>query len=1132
MKINLKPPIDLCKVMRITLSQLFIAFVFSGVALAGTTKAQAVLDSAVDLTVKDMSLDHALRTLEKQLPVKFVYSKTLIETDQTVSANFHNRKLSLVLDNLLTPMGISYRLVNGMIVLSRLRTTLSTIQGKVTDSTGTPMPGVTVLLKNSNKGATTDANGNYSLQVDDLNGILVFKLIGYQTQEIAVNGRTIINVSITIETSGLQEVIVIGYGTTTRQNITTAVSKVDPKKIPTAANNSIPDLLFGRAAGLQVTQQSSQPGGNIDISIRGKGTPLIIVDGVVYPNSGLEPTNGVSTELQGVNRGLLAGLNPNDIESIEFLKDASAAIYGVSASNGVMLITTKKGKAGRMSVTYDGSRSYVRNMHYLEPLNAHDYMQYFNELNKDKYLSDRNMAPFGTVATDLSGYTAKFSDDQVAKAGVGTKWLDQVFRSGSVDNHMLSINGGSDKVTYYFSGSYFNQQGTLKESGLVKYAGRMNMSFKLNKVIQFNAGLNANRNNYQNPQAGWQNGGSGTQGFNALQAALAYPSYVPVRDATGKYSIFANTGNPVSLFDIQDNTLYQAMLANLSADITIIPGVLTGKVLYGNNSEYSNRGFYIPVSVYYGQLYKSRAALVENRRQNQTEEATLSFKKSFGKVLKVDAVTGVGQYLEDYTGFSVETSNILDPINLDNLASATGPKTIGSYRGVNKLRSFFIRSNFDFYDKYVVALTLRRDGADKFFPDNKYQNFPSISVGWKISNEAFFHKGSFVELLKLRASYGTTGDRPGSAAYGSYGPDANAVTFDNGATIYFPYKQTAFTNPGLQWPIVKTFDIGLDFSFIKDRISGSFDWYNENKERLLINATTPQLSLISTSPINGGHQRRKGFEFSLNTVNIQHKNFSWNSTFNVTHFENRWVERFPNDAVRQYEHLDDLVASSPSGNTYPSQVIYVYKTDGILQANAAVPAWQPTGATKPGSPIFVDRNGDKILDYHDVVGYSAIPKAVIGLGNNFTYKNFDLAIFLYGQYGAWGYDYTTLWGDPVNLLSLNQSGTTRIKQAWSTSNPGGTLPGAAYNETAIALDAGIDSRLVKKDFLRCRNITLGYTVNTKVVHSLKVYVDVQNAFIITGFKGVDPELQAASIKGGPAPYPMIRTFSFGVKAGF
>ncbi|WP_224994250.1 SusC/RagA family TonB-linked outer membrane protein [Cesiribacter sp. SM1] len=998
------------------------------------------------------------------------------------------------------------------------------MKGKVTDENGQGMMGVAVKVKDTPTGTVTDLDGNYNLVLPQgmQNPTLIFSFLGYITEEIVVGNQSQINVALYPDIESLDEVIVVGYGTTTRKNITTAVAKVDPQKVPAAANQSVTELLFGRAAGLQVNQQSSQPGGNIDISVRGKGAPLIVIDGVVYPSNSLEPDNG-GVELQGVNRGPLAGLNPRDIESIEILKDASAAIYGVAAANGVMLITTKKGKAGGMNIGYDASRSLVSNMPYLEPLNARDYMTYYNQLGLDKYLADNGMKPFGTK--DPAGYQPRFTEEEISAAGEGTDWLDQVLRTGSIDNHNLSVSGGTDKTIYYFSGNYYNQKGTVAGSDMTRYSGRLNVSFMLNDIFTLNTSLNANRNNYTNPQAGWQTGGAGTQGFNALQAALGYPSWVPTHDQNGEFSQFGLIGNPLSLLTIKDQTEATGLIANASLDIDIIPNTLSGRISFGNNNEYSVRDFYIPKTVFWGQINRARASLAEARRENQTMEATLTFDKKIKDFMRINAVTGVGQYIDKYQGFGVEAFDIEDAINTDALETATGPKNIFSDRDIRKYRSFFIRSSFDVLDRYLVTLTLRRDGADRFFPNNKYQNFPAVSVGWKLSNEGFMQGIDQLDMLKLRASYGLTGERPGDLAYGAFRGDNTAITFNNGSVVYIPYSLVAFDNPNLQWPITKTLDIGLDFGLFKNRITGSFDWYRENRERLLVNTTTPQLSFISSAPINAGSQQRTGYEFSLNTVNIEKQNWGWNSTFNFTHYDNRWTERYPNDPPPQYGRIND-----------PLGIIYVYRTNGILQQDQEVPVWQPEGARVPGSPLFVDRNGDEELDYRDVTSFSGVPKAIIGLGNEFRYKNFDLNVFFYGQYGAWGYDYTTQWGDPIALLSNLQNVTVQVKEAWSTSNPTGTRPGAAFNESAVALDAGIDTRLARRDFLRCRNITLGYNVKTpftdKLLDNLRLYVDVQNAFILTGFKGVDPEIQAAAIKGGPAPYPMARTFSLGLNANF
>ena len=1092
----------------------------------------------VSLEMKNVPLKTVFKEIQKQTGYYFLYSEELLEKTKNVDIFVQNTSLEDALNKSLQKTSLTYSIVEKEIVIKLISQQPDIavvlpqpppnfkVSGVIVDDESKPLDGASVKLKGTNKGVTTDKNGKFSIEVPDDGATLVLSYIGFEGVEMKVTKADVLQIKLKKLEGKSEEIVMIGYGTTTRKQLTTAVSKIDPKQIPNAANHSIPELLFGRAAGLQVRQQSTQPGGNIEISIRGKGTPLIVVDGIVYPNSSLEPGNG-ATGLQGVNRGILAGLNPEDIESIEILKDASAAIYGVAASNGVMLITTKKGRVGKMNTTYDGNESHVTNLSYLKPLSGTDYMIYYNQFSKDKYLSDRKMAPFGTVTPDLSAYQPKFSQDQITNNSTNTDWLGQVLRTGRIDNHTLTLNGGADKVVYYFSGSYFNQQGTLKGSDLTRYTGRMNVSFEMNKFMKLNASVNTNHNSYGNPQAGWQTDGGGTQGYNALQAALAYPKYLPVYDKAGNYSLFNFTGNPLSLLSIKDKTNFNGVLGNVSLDFTLIPKQLTGRLTYGYNNEYSYRDFFIPKTVFYNQIYRANANLSESRRQNQTMEATISYKRNFGNIMRLDAVAGVGQYIDDYSGLTVGAYGTLDGINTANISSGTSFPTPNSYTGQDKFRSFFTRANMDFFDRYLLGLSIRRDGADKFFPGNKYENFPAVSIGWKINNESFLKNAQAINLLKIRASYGITGERPGTSAYGGFAPDNVSAIFNSAATTYIPYSLIRFDNPNLKWPVTKILNIGLDFGLFHDRISGSIDWFEENKTRLLSNTTTPQLSIISTTPINGGQQKRKGFEFSINTQNFQSKDFGWTTTFNFTHYENRWVKRFPNDPPPPYGKVND-----PAGEG----IIYAYKTAGILQIGQTATAWQPANAQMPGSLLFVDVNGDKQLDFKDVVSYSGIPKGIIGFGNGFRYKKLDLNIFFYGQYGAWGDDALNAWADPLNLLSGTMSGTVAIKNVWSTANPTGTRPGVSYNGYSLGIAPGTDVNLVKRDFLRCRNITLGYnfppSVVSKAIKSLRLYVDVQNVFTITSFKNVDPEIQVAGVKGASAPYPMTRTFSFGVRANF
>jgi len=770
-------------------------------------------------------------------------------------------------------------------------------------------------------------------------------------------------------------------------------------------------------------------------------------------------------------------------------------------------------------------------MKYFEPLNATEYMQYYNQLTLDKFLYDNKMAPFGTTPTNLDKYyngTAfkPFRQGQIDSAGVGTDWLSYVLRNGSIDNHNVSISGATDKVNYYFSGGIFNQQGTVANSGLKRYTGRMNLTFKLTSFLSFSANVNYSRNENMNSQAGGQSASVGQEGFGAIQAALAYPAYLPVYEqGTGQFSRFLLTGNPVSLLSIHDRTMSSNLFATFSADVTIIPNVLTGKVLYGNNYESAERNYLLPSAVFFDQLNRTRASLSTSRREQQTMEATLSFRKRFGELLKVDAVGGVGEYPYRSFGFGAVGADMMDAIGFDRIQTASAAsQTINSNRDENKKRSAFARSTFDVADKYMATLIYRYDGWSQFFPENKFASFYTAAVGWKISNENFLKNSKVVDFLKLRASIGLTGE-PGSQAYGTFSPDGNIITFNNGSVSYVPYFLSQLDNPNLRWPKTINKNLGLEFSFFKERISGSLDIFRDDITRLITNAPTAMLSMISTEPINTGHRVRTGWELGINTSNVRNIAFDWSSTINFSRNRLRWEERFANTFLRSWQDPRDMV------NTY-----YIFKTNGILDGVKEIPASQPANARHPGSPIFVDRNSDGVIDTSDVFQINPDPKLAIGFGNTFRYKQLDLMVMFYGQVGGVGTTPAAQWSNAADFVAGGYSVVKEIDEVWSTSNPDGIRPGVAYNEGGLGLPVGTDIGLQSTDFLRCRNITLGYTLKSglisKYIANLRLYVDAQNPFIMTKFKYVDPEVSVASVKGGPAPYPMARTFSFGIRANF
>jgi len=1087
----------------------------------------------ITLNLKNAPMSQVFQEIEKQSEVRFLYINEAIQ-DKLVTLKVEKSNITDVLNKILPDADMKYTLMeNNLIVITPDTKTKQgiTVKGNIKSGTDNePLPGVNVVEKGTLNGTVSGADGSFSITVSGPNAVLVVSSVGFKTEEVAVDNRTSIEIILTENIETLQEVVVVGYGTVARQNLTTSIVKVKPDEVPSAANNTISQLLFGRAAGLNVVQQSNEPGGLINLSIRGRGNPLIVVDGVVYPVTALEPDNG-KIELQGVNRGGLSNLNPNDIESVEVLKDASASIYGVAAADGVILITTKKGKEGKMTVNYSGNHSWVKDMNYLEPLNAKDYMTYYNQMAKDKYLFDLRMVPFGTTPAILSGFRVPYSDSLIAATGEGTDWLDEVLRTGSIDNHSLSLSGGTEKVTYFFSGNYFYQKGILLHSDLTRYTGRLNVAFKLNKFLTLSTSVNASRNYYTNSGAGQQAGGSGSEGYGMLQAAMAYDPNLPVRFPDGSYSQFQVIANPVSLADVKDNTLSSAILSNISLDIDIIPGILKGKLLYGNNYETASRDFYIPSTVYWGMQYKSRGTLSDEKRENQTVEGFLTFKKELFNGMNIDLMAGMGQYQTNYTRSGIEGDGMLDAVNTSNMATAPN-NSVFSGKSIERTRSYFARSNFDLFDKYLLMFAIRYDGYDKFFPENKYAFFPSASLGWKLSSEPFLRNIDVINLLKLRASIGTTGRTYSTIAIGRFESDMNGTrqvqaSFNNGLTVYPVYLQVANDQPDLEWEKTIMTNIGLDFSLFGSRLSGSVDLFKDDNPNLIYtNAPTPPLSAIQTYPVNSGHQVRKGYEISLNTINIKNKLIEWSMELNLSHYEHNWVERPPYEGLQSYMKETD-----------PVNAIYVYETNGIIQIGETPSDFQPSAARRPGCPKFVDQDGNDTLDNRDVVMYNGNPEFIVGFGNTLKIKNFDFGIFFYGQFGAYGWNNSYAWAGATDFVNRVQNGSQDIKNVWTTSNPDGFLPGIAYNESTLGLSASVDTWLEKKDFLRCRNITLGYTFNMpgikRYVSNLRLYADIQNAFIITKYKGADPEINFPKPRvSAAAPYPMTRTYSVGLNATF
>lgn len=1009
-----------------------------------------------------------------------------------------------------------------------------TVKGTVLDGQKEPLVGVSVKVPGASTGSITDLDGNYTINVDK-GQKLEFSYIGFKSQTVTAN-REKIDIIMSEDAKVLDEVVATGYGAVTRKNLTTAIDKVNADDVIKTGTTNMSQMLMGRAAGLQATLSSAQPGGGVSMTIRGGGQPLYVVDGVVMPTSELQNgTGGTTTAVpMSINRSGLAGLNPEDIESIEVLKDASAAIYGVNAANGVILITTKNGKKGRMRVSYEGTVSTVHNYKYLKQLNAQDYMTYSNIFKKEQYLYNHQMAPYGPNAYD-NGNTDYFTADQIASAQT-TDWSDYILRSGFISSHNVTLQGGADKINYYVSGNYYKQNGTVKNSSYERFVIRANVGAQIFKWLKLTTQLNYNKNNNNNGVVGGASQGRGSKAAGALAQALIYPPYLPVKQEDGTYTEFLNNPNPVGMLDITNRSNLSGFDANFTLDFTIIPEMLTARLLYGYNSENTKNTVYIPSNVYFDQTYKARGYLARSDRDNSTMEGMVTFNHSFfDQKFTVDAMVGMGRYLSHTSGLGIGYNDINDVIGNDDISAATGDKQPSSYRTADEKRSQFGRLSLDFLDRYVISASVRRDGTDKFFKGKKYAWFPSVSLAWKIFNEDFMKDVEWVNMLKLRASWGKTGnDNLGSTLYGAYGAFGNQVAFSNNSVRYVPYYLISQDYPDVTWEKTIMKNIGLDFSIFNDRISGSFDYFVNDITNMLGYANSAALSMFSTYPINGGHVRRYGWDATLNTKNIQTKDFQWTSMLTLSHYNAIWKERFPNYDYTEYQQRKDE----------PVNALYFYRTDGIIKSDMSnCPDWQPADYRYPGCPIIRDLNGDGEITVDDVDMVNVVPTLYWGLGNTFYWKKWDLNIFVYSQLGLKKYNYSYDWSDGRELANQTSNQSTIISDVYnSQTNPNGTMPGIAYRLSNVSLPggAGTDVYYQNANFLRVRNITLGYTFDSSnlgalknYVTSIRLYFDALNPFTFTSFDNFDPEVTTGGdYKGGKAEYPMTRTFSFGVKVQF
>ncbi|MGZ3873257.1 MAG: SusC/RagA family TonB-linked outer membrane protein [Mucilaginibacter sp.] len=1032
----------------------------------------------------------------------------------------------------------------------------STVSGTVTDAKGDPLPGVVVSVKNSKAVTTTDIKGNFSIVANE-GDVLVFKMLGYIAKEVAVNGKAFINVTLEESNTGLNEVVVVGYGTQIKRDLTSAVSSVKTKDLVLSSGPEIGAMLKGKVPGLTITQNSAQPGGGLDILIRGAGSvkssnaPLIVVDGFPITDLQQPETGGKYT---GGTQSILNSFNPNDIESVDVLKDASAtAIYGSRAANGVILITTKRGTEGKAKVDYSYNYTFQKYNNSFDVLPLNEWMQVRNEAGQEQWDFDNHVFPYGTTtvaeAIATSGpYRKLYTQNAINNVGRGTDWLALVTRNGMTQQHNISVTGGTKTTKYLISGNYYDQDGIVKNSGLKRYSFRTNVDQDLSKYFKLGLNLFASRIDNLNSQLG----GDQYENSGVIRAAIQQGPHIQAIDEDGNYPInpqLALEPNPYSLLTITDHGRVERMLANTFLDFTPVKDLLI-KLKVGMDRGYTKRESYIPKTTLAGALEGGRAFIGSSDNSNYLMEATANYKKTIAGAHNFELLVGASeQKFVDKSEAAGATGFITDAFLWNNLAAGVNIQTPTSSGTKNEIASYFGRFNYNFKSRYLLTVTLRTDGASVFAKNNKWGTFPSAAVGWNVAEESFFAKYKDVlSQFKLRFSYGQTGnasiDNPSnearySNAFAAY--SAYSAWLSGSDTKLTGVSLSRLENPDLKWETTTEANLGLDYSLFNGKVEGSIEVFHRIISDLLDVKPLNSYQEINTIIYNVGKTRSKGFEISINTRNIKTDNFQWRTLFTFSKYKDDWKERAPDWKPSVYESAQD-----------PIRAIYSRVSDGIMQIGEAPPASQPEllpGMIKikdingyvrdaAGNPA-VDANGrflrtgkpDGIIDDADtkLLG-TKDPSAMAGITNIFTYKNFSLNFDFNGLFGRTMEDpnYVTYGVSAYGVYSNGYNALATVKNRWTPTNPSTTQPSSFYGFSPYGTG---DFFLEKAWFIRLQNVSLGYTLPTKwikgVFSSARIHIDGSNLFVITPYKGVDPETDSYT-----AAYPYIRSFVAGVNLSF
>ena len=993
-----------------------------------------------------------------------------------------------------------------------------TVKGQVIDDRGQPLAGVTVALAGSGQGTTTNARGRYTLSLPQQEGTLVFSFVGYATLRAPIQGRTTIDVTLQPKVSALDQLVVIGYGTQKKSDLTGAISALGEDDFTKGVHSSLDQLLQGKAAGVRVVQNSNEPGGGVSINIRGASSinagtgPLYVIDGLPLSNAAPIAATGANFVGTRTPRNPLASLNPSDIASIEVLKDASAtAIYGARGANGVVLITTKSGSAGPMQVSYSGYVGFQHPANKFDVLNAEQYKRVLNEI------------------IDAGGGSA---DQRVTDiiAG-GTDWQEALFHQGApVQNHDLSFQGGDAKTQYRISLNYFDQDGIVINTGFKRYNARINLNSQISE--RFKVGMHLNGGYDKNAYVPIGYGINENAGV--LYAAFNFDPTLPIKDSAGQYirSPFITTDNPLALAHGKkgvQNTY--RMLGTLFGQYQISPA-LSAKLNIGGNVTSSRKDIYVSKITNDGAASGGVATILNSFNSNYLMEGTLTYDKQFGSDHLNVLAGATTQTFIDNNSNETGRGYTSDATGTD--AIGTGDPTlndIGSGKSTHRLISFIGRANYSLKDKYLFTATLRADGSSRFGANNKFGYFPSVAAGWKISQEDFMADAGWISNLKLRASWGQTGNQ----AIGNYNALVTYVKGPNGVMDEVPIttqQPARIPNANLKWETTEQLDIGLDFGFWEGRLSGSLDYYRKHTFDMLINLPIPTSTGFNTTLSNIGSIRNSGWELSLQSTNLDGA-LRWTTTANLATLENevRNIGGLPpiiGGGAGVTPQIFRIQPGQPLRSFYGYRILGVWQTDDDFSTT--------TDNVVAGDLKYDDINGDGTVNAEDrVILGNSFPKLTWSLGNTFDYKHFQLDIFIQGVQGVSMLN-NNLVGSyfPVNFRR-NKFAEPYLNR-WTPEHPSNKYP-----SFVSPLDQGeklVNSYTVQDaSYARLQTLRLSYTFSDipKLIRSATVYVTAQNLLTLTHYDGIDPAVNTnggANFRIDYNAYPSAMTTMVGVNINF